>query len=72
MRGLSRNGPGCHIMLKFFWVFLMMLHRKKILVFVFPLLTELQNNCFHKIDDWHCNSFHSVDSYNNYINYSCK
>ena len=33
----------------------------------------LQNNCLNKIwDDWHCNSFSSVDSYNSFITYSCK
>ena len=33
----------------------------------------LQNNRLNKIwDDWHCNTFNSVDSYNSCINYSCK
>ena len=32
----------------------------------------LKNNYLNKIDDWHCNSFHSVNSYNSCMNCSCK
>ena len=52
-----------------------MQHKKKNPdVFIFPLLTDM---CYKiiasiKLDDWHCNSFHSADSYNNCINYSRK
>ena len=74
--GLSRNGGGgCHIILRFFWRFLMMQHRRKSLCVYLSFVNKnvLQNNCVNKIrDDWHCNSFNSVDSYNSCINYSCK
>ena len=33
---------------------------------------SLQNNCLDKIcDDWHCNSFNNVESYNSRINIVC-
>ena len=68
----SRNG-GCQSMLKFIWRFLMMRHRKRILMCL-SLTNVLQNNCVSKIrDDWHCNCFSSVDSYNSVlINCLCK
>ena len=33
-------------------------------MFIFPLLTNMSKI----LDDWHCNSFNSVDSYDNCIN----
>ena len=44
-------------------------HSKKILMYlyIFPLLANIHR--LNKIDDWHCNSFNDVDSYNSCINY---
>ena len=45
-------------------------------MFIFPLLTKMcykQNYYLNKIlDDWHCNGFNSVDSYNNCIHVNNK
>ena len=63
------------VSIEVFLEILVMQHKKKNPdVFIFPLLTDM---CYKiiasiKLDDWHCNSFHSADSYNNCINYSRK
>ena len=71
--GLSRNGglpywdfsgdsSWCSIEKKYWCVYLSFVNKNM-----------LQNNCISKIgDDWDCNSFNIVDSYNSCINYSCK
>ena len=69
---LSRNGWGiCHVTLRFFWRFLVIQHMKSWYVYLsFVNEHVLQNNWVNKIrDDWHCNSFNSVDSYNSCVNY---
>ena len=74
-RGSTFSKLGCYIILRFFLRFLMMQHRKKSLSVYLSFVNKnvLQNNCVNKIlDDWHCNSFSSVDIYHNCINYSCK
>ena len=79
--GLRQNGRcslemgGCHIILRFFWRFLVMQYRKKswCVCLFFTNKHVLQNNSLNIIcDDWHYNSFISVDNYNSCIDYSCK
>ena len=65
-----RKWLDCHIILKFLRRFFMMQHRKEILFCLSFLCLRgcAQNNCLNKIwDDWHCNSFNSVDGYNSCV-----
>ena len=65
-----RKWVDCHIILRFLRRFFMMQHRKEILLCLSFLCLRgcAQNNCLNKIwNDWHCNSFNSVDGYNSCV-----
>ena len=78
--GGSEKGGGCCLEMGvamlywgFFWRFFMIQHKNKILMSLSFLCAKCATNCLNTIwDDWHCDSFTSLDSYNSCINYSCK